>query len=147
MKNAIRFNKFLFIIMILVLFPQTEIRAETSDLILKDAFIIKHPLKGRPSGGYFILTNTGTEACVLTGITASDKIRIDMHETIHENGVMKMVKRDEMVVPAGGDLVFKRGGKHLMIFGITDETEGLSFKFTFKNCASVIHTVRFQGRK
>lgn len=125
--------KVLFILIVLAVFPQTVLTANASDLTLKDAFISKHPLKGRPSGGYFTVMNMGERTRVLVSVSSVDTKSIEMHETIMEKGSMKMVKRDEMIVPAGGHLAFEQGGKHLMVFGLTTDKEHLTAVLTFKN--------------
>lgn len=139
MNFSSRWVKFLFILGMLGVFPQASLTAKTSDLILKEAFISKHPLKNRPSGGYFILQNKGAGDRVLSSISSEQASNIEMHETLKENGIMKMVKRDEMIIPAGGQLAFQQGGKHLMIFGITTEGDHLSVVLTFKNGETLNH--------
>jgi hypothetical protein len=41
-----------------------------------------------------------------------------MHESVRENGMMTMKPLARAAVPVKGELVFKQGGKHLMIWGI-----------------------------
>lgn len=67
---------------------------------------------------------------VVNGAEASDRLRsiespsvqdIQTHESLDEGGVVRMRARpDGFEVPAGGELVLKEGGKHLMLMGIAD---------------------------
>ena len=42
----------------------------------------------------------------------------ELHDHIHQDGLMKMVKVPAMEVPAGGSLELKPGGYHIMLIGL-----------------------------
>ena len=49
---------------------------------------------------------------------------VELHETVDENGVMKMVHHPEgWEIPAGSTLELKPGGKHIMLIGLTAPLE------------------------
>jgi copper(I)-binding protein len=71
----------------------------------------------RPAVGYF--TVKGGDAPVeLVAVSADLAQRIEMHESVRENGMMTMKSIDRAPVPARGTLEFKQGGKHLMIWNV-----------------------------
>lgn len=72
-----------------------------------------------PSAAYLTLSGDG-RPMTLTGVASPDAERVEMHESRRENGMMTMVPLASVDVPADGDVVFRAGGKHLMIFGIAD---------------------------
>ncbi|MBJ7440715.1 MAG: copper chaperone PCu(A)C [Sphingopyxis sp.] len=71
----------------------------------------------RPAVGYFRVEG-GPQPVQLVAVTADLAQRVEMHESVRENGVVTMKPLLRADVPAKGELVFKQGGKHLMIWGI-----------------------------
>ena len=71
----------------------------------------------RPSVGYFRVEG-GPRDVELVAVTADLAQRVEMHESVRENNVTTMKPLLRAAVPAKGELVFKQGGKHLMIWGI-----------------------------
>lgn len=71
----------------------------------------------RPAVGYFRVQG-GPRDVELVAVTADLAQRVEMHETVRENGVTTMKPLLRAAVPAKGELVFRQGGKHLMIWGI-----------------------------
>ncbi|MBB6426035.1 copper chaperone PCu(A)C [Sphingopyxis sp. JAI128] len=71
----------------------------------------------RPAVGYFRVQG-GPQPVELVAVTSDLAQRVEMHESVKENGMMTMKPLLRAEVPAKGELVFKQGGKHLMIWGI-----------------------------
>lgn len=71
----------------------------------------------RPSAGYFSVEG-GPQAVELVAVTADLAQRVEMHESVKENGVMTMKPINSAPVPAKGELDFTPGGKHLMVWNI-----------------------------
>lgn len=71
----------------------------------------------RPAVGYFTVTG-GPRDVKLMAVTADLAQRVEMHESVKENGVVTMKPLMSADVPAEGKLQFKPGGKHLMIWNI-----------------------------
>ena len=72
----------------------------------------------RPAVGYFRVEG-GPRDVELVAVTADLAQRVEMHESVRENGMMMMKPLERAAVPAKGELVFKQGGKHLMIWAST----------------------------
>ena len=70
-----------------------------------------------PAAGYFTVTG-GPRDVQLMAVTADLAQRVEMHESVKENGVVTMKPLVSADVPAEGKLEFKPGGKHLMIWNI-----------------------------
>ena len=70
-----------------------------------------------PAAGYFTVEG-GPRDVELVTVTADLAQRVEMHESVKENGVVTMKPLAAAVVPAKGKLEFKPGGKHLMIWHI-----------------------------
>lgn len=71
----------------------------------------------RPAVGYFKVEG-GPQPVELVAVTAELAQRVEMHESVKENGVVTMKPLARAAVPAKGTMEFKQGGKHLMIWGI-----------------------------
>jgi len=71
----------------------------------------------RPAVGYFRVEG-GPVPVQLVAVTADLAQRVEMHESVKENGMVTMKPLNSADVPAKGELVFKQGGKHLMIWHI-----------------------------
>src|SRR3546814_17418772 len=66
----------------------------------------------RPSVGYFRVEG-GPRDVELVAVTSDLAQRVEMHESVRENGMTTMKPLLRAAVPAKGELVFKQGGKHL----------------------------------
>ena len=92
---------------------------------------LRTPIAGRPSAGYLAIENSGPKADRLVAITSPDFARVEMHDTVSEGGMKKMVKLDGVDIAAGSTLEFTPGGKHLMLFDPTKPLKnGDSVKMT-----------------
>ncbi|MBN8843617.1 MAG: copper chaperone PCu(A)C, partial [Sphingomonadales bacterium] len=89
----------------------------------------------RPAVGYFTVEG-GPRDVQLVAVTADLAQRVEMHESVKENGVMTMKPLLRADVPAKGKLQFKQGGKHLMIWNINGaavRAGKLPMQFVFTN--------------
>ncbi len=71
------------------------------------------------SAAYFTVKNTGDAADKLISVTADVSTKVEVHETVSEGGTVKMQPvKAPLEVPAGGELVLKPGGYHIMIMNL-----------------------------
>ncbi|MBD3737761.1 MULTISPECIES: copper chaperone PCu(A)C [Stutzerimonas] len=87
-----------------------------------------------PTGAvYFQLQNQGQTDDRLVGAQTPRAERAELHMHKHEGDVMRMVKVDEVKVPAGGSVAFAPGGYHVMLFGLKQPlVAGERFPVTLK---------------
>ena len=88
-----------------------------------------------PAAGYFTIKG-GPQDVELVAVTADLAQRVEMHESVKENGVVTMKPLTTATVPAKGELEFKPGGKHLMIWNINGaavRAGKLPMQFVFTN--------------
>lgn len=86
-------------------------------LLVKDVVVNLSPVDGNPSSGYATIQGAPKDV-TLVSVTADDVMRMEMHETVEEDGMTKMQNLEKALIPAGGTVKFEPGGKHLMIWGI-----------------------------
>ncbi|MBU2486061.1 MAG: copper chaperone PCu(A)C [Alphaproteobacteria bacterium] len=93
------------------------------------------------SGGYMIIRNSGAEADRLISGEASFAERVEIHEMAMDGEVMKMRQlADGLEIPAGGEVVLKPGGYHVMFIGIDSQFkdgEVRNVKLTFEKAGSI----------
>ncbi|MBC9248687.1 copper resistance protein CopZ [Pseudomonas alcaligenes] len=102
------------------------------------ALHIEHPWAramppGVPNGAaYLVVHNGGATADRLLGADTSVAATAEIHEHMHQDGLMKMRKVEGGVaIPAGGELALQPMGYHLMLFGLKQPLEdGKRFPLT-----------------
>ncbi len=68
------------------------------------------------TGGYVSITNKGHADDRLVAASAGFAKRVEIHEMIHDNGVMKMRQREGGIhIPAGGTVTLKPGGHKVAV--------------------------------
>ena len=87
------------------------------ELNVVSGHIVMGATPDRPAVGYFRVTG-GPRPVKLMAVTSDLAQRVEMHESVKENGMMTMKPLASADVPAKGELRFAQGGKHLMIWGI-----------------------------
>ena len=82
---------------------------------------IDHPMAfetgAKVGGGYMTITNSGDTADTLIEVKA-DFPRVEIHETVEEDGVAKMNHVGRIDIPAGETVMLKPGGLHVMFMGL-----------------------------
>lgn len=99
-------------------------------------------LPGAPvSGGYMTIRNTGDTPDRLVSASVDFAGKTEIHEMAMENDVMKMRKlADGLEIPAGGEVVLKPGGYHVMFMKLAEqlqEGEMRKAMLTFENAGSI----------
>ena len=85
-------------------------------LTVVDAKARPAPLAGGTGAVYLTVLNGLAEDVQLQSASSPASKVVELHETIDENGVMRMIPHPEgFTVPAGGSVELKPGGKHVML--------------------------------
>lgn len=85
-------------------------------LQVSGAWIREAPPGAEVMAGYVTLRNPGAKLQTVCHLDSPDFGAIEMHQTIVENGLSKMLALDELEVPARGEARLVPGGLHLMLF-------------------------------
>ena len=82
-----------------------------------------------PNGVVFMqLHNTGKQADALVSASTPVAAKAELHNHIHDNGVMRMRQVDKIDVAADGHVALQPGGLHVMLMGLK---QPLKLKQTF----------------
>ncbi|WP_417412205.1 copper chaperone PCu(A)C [Hoeflea sp.] len=110
-------------------------------LEIEHPFARATPPNAPVSGGYITIRNTGEEADRLISGEADFADRVEIHEMKMDGEVMKMRQlTDGLEIPAGGEVVLKPGGYHIMFIGIDSQFkdgENRNVKLTFEKAGSI----------
>ena len=85
-------------------------------LIIEQAWIAEAPPASKVMVAYMTIMNTGPTAIEITRAESENYSSIEFHETIHEDGMARMIRHDSLKISANSKLELKRGGPHLMLF-------------------------------
>jgi copper(I)-binding protein len=69
---------------------------------------------------YFTVTNDGSDAERLVAAAAEIADRVEIHETVMEDGQAEMRQVDGVVIPAGETMAFEPGGYHIMLLDLRE---------------------------
>ena len=98
--------------------------------LIADQVLVSQPVPGASMGAaYMTLENTSSQQIRLTKISSPQFESVEMHETILENGISRMRKLQEVVVPPSETIAFEPGGKHLMIRYPASTPEQITLQF------------------
>jgi copper(I)-binding protein len=92
----------------------STLAAPTMDVI--DGWVREAPPTSRVLAAYMRIINLTEGDLTVTGITSPDFEAADLHRTIVEDGVARMLPVPELTIPAGGSITLEPGGLHLMLF-------------------------------
>ncbi len=118
--------------------------ANDSSLTVENAWIAEAPPVSKVMVAYMTLNNTGSQAIEIIRAESDLYSSIEFHETIHENGMARMIYHESLNISANKKLELKRGGPHLMLFNPTKRLEAgdtVTIKLTTKNNITKIISV------
>ncbi len=73
---------------------------------------------GLMSAAYVTLENRDSVPVPVVGAESDVARAVELHETLQEEGMTRMQRRDTLVVPADGQLQMAPGGVHVMLIGL-----------------------------
>ena len=104
---------------------------------------INGPLPGmQMAAGYLTLTNYTSRPITITEVTSPQFGRVEMHESVIEDGVARMVELEGLALPTAASVVFEPGGKHLMLMQPADDLDAVTLEFHAGN--AVVLTVHVE---
>lgn len=113
--------------------------ADDSALQAENAWISEAPPVSRVMVAYMTLKNTGAKDIEIIRAESDTYSSIEFHETVHQDGMARMVRYDSLKIGTNKKLELKRGGAHLMLFNPNRRLRAgdtVSIKFTTKDNTS-----------
>ncbi|MBD3670587.1 MAG: copper chaperone PCu(A)C [Gammaproteobacteria bacterium] len=79
------------------------------------AWIREAPPSARMIGGFMVIRNNSKQDVFLVRAQSKRVEHIEIHRTVHEEGMARMVRQNEVKIPANTSVTFKPGDYHLMM--------------------------------
>lgn len=89
--------------------------AFAADIAVVDPWVREGPPTARVLGGFMTITNAAAKDDALIGVSSPDFNMVELHQTVMEDGMGKMIPQEKIVVPAGSEVALKPGSYHLML--------------------------------
>jgi len=109
-------NKILFTVILFISIFNFQVYANDSSLEIEGAWISEAPPVSKVMVAYMTIKNTGAQDIEITLAESDIYSSIEFHETVHRDGMARMIRHGSLTIPANGSIQLKRGGKHLMMF-------------------------------
>ena len=129
----------IFLNLVVLLLTTTSLYA--SDIKIENSSIRMMPPGAPMNAGYFLITNNTDKDITLTKVSSKRFDSIEIHNTIKEGDVMKMVKQESLTILANKRLEFKPMSYHLMLIKPSKpvlEDEEIDITFKFSNGKSIV---------
>ena len=88
---------------------------EQADIEFIDAWVREAPPNATAMAGYVTIVNHTNQDKTLISANSSDFKVVEFHRSVEKNGVYRMVRHKQLVIPANGELELKPGDYHLML--------------------------------
>lgn len=87
------------------------------------------------SAGFMVISNPSDQDLALVRAESDLAKKVELHNHINDNGVMRMRQVEKIMVPANGQVALKPGGFHVMLLGLhkqlkPGEKESLTLHFS-----------------
>lgn len=120
----------------------------TPQLKVKEAVLTLSPVDSNPSVMHFNVYG-GPEDVHLLRVSSPSAVRVEMHDVAVDpkTGAVTMVPLDRVHIPSGEKIAFKKGGKHVMIWGVNVIPRRLGVietEFLFSNNVRILVKARVQ---
>ena len=115
------------------------------DLKVESAWIRETPSTAKSLAGYAVLSNSAGKTLTVVSASSAAFAKVEMHETITENGIAKMRAIEKLVIPANSKVEFAPSGKHFMLIEPSSTLKsGDVVSVIFKDATSCQTTVKFK---
>jgi copper(I)-binding protein len=92
------------------------IAAADSPLVVTDPWIREAPPGAGVLAAYMVISNRGADTATIGTIESPDFERIEVHRTLVEDGVARMVPVEALQIAAAEQVTLEPGGMHLMLY-------------------------------
>lgn len=102
-----------------------------SSIRVEDAWV-RPVLSGNTTAAYMTIHNDGAAADRLLSVNVEAAVAAEIHETVREGDLVRMVPRTQgLSIPAGGEVRLEPGATHVMLIDVSDDlTEGVTVPLT-----------------
>ncbi len=91
--------------------------AQASELDVHDPWVALAPPGAHATAAFMELENPGEEAVDVVSADADGFRKVELHESINEDGMHRMIEQERITVPPGETVSLAPGGYHVMLIG------------------------------
>ncbi len=121
-----------------------------ADISVKEAWIPEAPHTAQAMGAFMTIENSDAQSVKVIKASAPNFDRIELHESIEENGMHKMIAQPFLTIPAKGSLELKPGGYHIMLIGVQQPSKAgdvIPIELTLDNGQKIMVNTSVYKRK
>ena len=127
--------------------PEHQDSRDKHSITITEPWIRSAPINAPALGLFMDISNNTNQDIKLVSIHVEGYQRVELHRTVDNNGLMKMIKQDFIPIAAQGDVHLKPGSWHAMLIGpdkvpSKGEEVMISLKFNNGSAQSVFALVR-----
>jgi copper(I)-binding protein len=122
-------------------------QAQTAPVVVSDAWSRATAASAR-AGGVFLSLHANGTADRVTGASTPVSETAELHQTVDDKGVMKMLPVAGLAVEPGHDVALKPGSYHIMLMGLKrplKRGESFPITLTFEKSPPITVNVDVQG--
>ena len=112
-----KFSRF-FVLFIFFISPISMTYANNYSIDIEDAWIRAMPSKAMSTAAFMKITNKFPNEVKLISVDIDGVQSVELHKTVSDGKVMRMVKQSHIPLPANSSLVLKPGSWHVMMIGL-----------------------------
>ncbi len=116
--------------------------------MVENPWVREAPPTAAALGAFMMLHNHSTQPLVLVGAECAAAGEVQLHRTVMEGGMARMVRQGSIEVPSHGQLEFKPGDFHLMLMKpkrVLKAGEKVDITLKFKDGSSLPVTFEVRG--
>jgi copper(I)-binding protein len=121
-----------------------------ADISVKDAWIPEAPPTAQAMGAFMTIENSDAQVVKVVKASAPNFDRVELHESIEENGMHKMIAQPFLTLPAKGTLELKPGSYHIMLIGVQQPSKAgdvIPIELTLDNGEKIMVNTSVYKRK
>lgn len=134
--NMLAFIRIVLILTPCVVLTSTNAQQETTNFVISDAWIREAPPNAMALAGFMMIDNSDDHKHQLLGASSPAFEWIEMHRTVHDGNIVRMVPLNSLPLPSGGRLTMEPGGNHLMLMNpntLLRAGDEVTITLTFEN--------------
>lgn len=115
--------------------------ADSPRILIQDAYIRGLPPGQTTTAAFMQITNASDKAVTLKNMHSDAAETIELHQSIMENGTMKMRQIKDFQLEARASATFEAGAKHIMFLGLKkplSEGDTVKLKLCFTDFCQLI---------
>ncbi len=126
---------------VLLIFTILSLSFSQPNIVIEDLWVREVPPVSTMSAAFLKIKNTGDEEDYLIKVESEIAEIAEIHISSVKEGIIRMRRVKEVIIPPGQTVTFKPMGMHVMLINLKKtlrEGEKVRFKFVFRKSGSII---------